>query len=143
MKGGSETDTAGAICQREAILDAAEETERAARSSLAAHYDLIGQPDVSRVEQLKKEILSRYQSGRGTVFTSLIEGPNLFSPSGVALTALSAHERVVANAIRDGMFGVALRDGDWDWAARRDAVDALVRALLRDDILLRMPTFSV
>ena len=120
--------------------DAVEETERAARSSLAAHYDLADQPDAGCVEQLRKEMLSRHQSGRGTVFTSLIEGPNLFSPTGAALSNLSPHDRTVANAIRDGMFGVTLRVGEWDWQARRDAVDALVRALLRDDILLRMPT---
>jgi len=37
------------------------------------------------------------------------------------------------------MFGITLRERRWDWTARRDAMDALVRALLRDDILLRLP----
>ena len=120
--------------------DSAEETERAARSSLAARYDLASQPDPTRVEQLTKEMLSRYHSSRSTVFTTLVEGPNLFAPTEQALESLSTHNRGVAEAIRDGMFAVTLREGVWDWVARRDAVDALVRALLRDDILLRMPT---
>jgi hypothetical protein len=120
--------------------DSADETERAARSSLAAHYDLTSTPDVNRVELLTNEMLSRFHSSRGTVFTSLVEGPNLFAPTELALESLSTHDRCVAETIRDGMFAVTLREGAWDWNARRDTVDALVRALLRDDILLRMPS---
>lgn len=115
-------------------------TERAARSSLAAHYDLASQPDPARLERLTKEMLSRYQSGRGSVFMSLVEGPNLFAPTGPALASLAAHGRSDADLLRNALFSVALRERQWDWTARRDAVDALVRALLRDDILLRMPT---
>ena len=48
--------------------------------------------------------------------------------------------REVAVGIRETIFDATLREGRWDWEARRDAVDALARALLRDDILLRMPT---
>ncbi len=120
--------------------EGAEATERAARSSLAAHYDLAGQAEAARLARLTKEMLSRYQSGRGSVFMTLVDGPNLLAPSGSALESLAPQARTVAHALRDAMFGVTLREKQWDWKARRDAVDALVRALLRDDILLRMPT---
>jgi hypothetical protein len=116
-----------------------EATERAARSSLAAHYDLAGQPEAARLERLTKEMLSRYQAGRGSVFMSLVDGPNLFAPAGSALASLSPQGRADADLLRNAMFAVTLRESRWDWTARRDAVDALVRALLRDDILLRMP----
>lgn len=119
--------------------EGAEATERAARSSLAAHYDLTGQPEAARLERLTNEMVSRYQSGRGSVFTSLVDGPNLLAPSGSALESLAPQRRADADLLRTRMFGVTLRERQWDWTARRDAVDALVRALLRDDILLRMP----
>jgi hypothetical protein len=122
--------------------DGSEATERAARSSLAAHYDLAAEPDPARLERLTNEMLemlSRYQGGRGSIFTSLIDGPNLFTPSGSALASLAPQGREDADLLRKAMFSVTLRDSQWDWTARRDAVDALVRALLRDDILLRMP----
>jgi hypothetical protein len=119
--------------------EGAEAAERAARSSLAAHYDLTGQPEAVRLERLTTEMVSRYQSGRGSVFTSLVDGPNLLAPSGAALASLAPQRRADADLLRSRMFGVTLRARQWDWTARRDAVDALVRALLRDDILLRMP----
>ena len=119
--------------------DIADATERAARSSLAAHYDLVGQADPARLEQLTKEMLSRHQSGRGSVFMSLVDGPNLLAPSGAALDSLPSHGRADAKLLRNAMFALTLRLNEWDWTARRDAVDALMRALLRDDILLRMP----
>jgi hypothetical protein len=122
--------------------DGAEATERAARSSLAAHYDLAGQPEATRLERLTKEMLemlSRHLGGRGSVFTTLVDGPNLLAPSGSALASLAPHGREDADLLRKTMFGLTLRERQWDWTARRDAVDALVRALLRDDILLRMP----
>jgi hypothetical protein len=71
---------------------------------------------------------------------TLVDGPNLLAPLGSALESLAPQACTVADALRDAMFGVTLREKQWDWTARRDAVDALVRALLRDDILLRMPT---
>src|SRR5208283_827989 len=85
---------------------------------------------------ITKEMLSRYQSGRGSVFTSLIDGPNLFAPSGSALASLAPQGRADADLLRNTMFGVTLgerqtgvtlRERQWDWTARRDAVDALVR----------------
>ena len=119
--------------------EGAEAIERAARSSLAAHYDLTSQPDAARLERLTNEMVSRHQSGRGSVFTSLVDGPNLLAPSGSALESLTPQGRADADLLRTRMFGVTLRERQWDWTARRDAMDALVRALLRDDIFLRMP----
>jgi superfamily II DNA or RNA helicase len=119
--------------------EGAEITERAARSSLAAHYELQAQPEAARLERLTKDLLSRYTSGRSSVFVSLVDGPNLFAPSRSALTLLGPQGRIDADLVRKAMSGVTLRDGGWNWTARRDSVDALVRALLRDDMLLRMP----
>jgi hypothetical protein len=116
-----------------------EATERAARSSLAAHYDLASQPEPALLTRLTKGLLSRFQSGHGSVFATLVDGPNLFSPSRSAMMALEAHSRSVAESLRGALFAITQRESQWDWEARRDAVDALVRALLRDDILLRMP----
>lgn len=114
-------------------------TERAARSSLAAHYDLAERASSASVQRLADEMLSRFESGRSSVFTSLTQGPNLFAPSGPALAVLSPRGQADAELLTAGMFAVTLREKRWDWSARGDAVDAIVRALLRDDLLLRMP----
>jgi hypothetical protein len=63
--------------------ESVEATERAARSSLAAHYDLHTQPEQARLERITKDLLSRYTSGRNSVFMSLVDGPNM-CPSGEA-----------------------------------------------------------
>jgi hypothetical protein len=127
--------------------DDSDVTEKAARSSLAAHYDL-GDPEPDRAKQLEEELMARQRSGRETVVGTLIEGPNLLGSHGPALDGLGVHDRDLVALLRDAMFAITHRndpDGEpdqesWNWAARSTAVDALTRALLRDDILLRMPT---
>ncbi len=123
--------------------DDAEATERAARSSLAAHYDLVT-ADSEHATQLEQELLARQASGRETVLTALIRGPNLLGAYGPVLDGLAEADRTLVGQLRDAMFAITLRKDadveDWNWAARSTAIDAITRAILRDDILLRMPT---
>lgn len=123
------------------VIDAddSEPAERAARSSLAAHYDLDSEADAQRQLTLAEEFLSRHRSSRVSVLESLVSGPNLFASQGKSLDCLDESNQKIAAQLRDRLFAITRRDGQWDWAARRDAVDAVIRALLRDDILLRLP----
>lgn len=41
--------------------------------------------------------------------------------------------------MRNLVFQITLRERRWDWTARGEVLDALIRALLREDILLRLP----
>jgi len=116
------------------------ETDRVARSSMAASYELEAEAGSKRSEKLIRELLSRYRGGRGLLLTALVAGPNLFGACGPALQALDPASQEVARQISDALLAVTVRAGNWDWSARRDAVDAVIRAILRDDLLLRMPT---
>jgi hypothetical protein len=55
-----------------AVKDESDITERAARSSLAAHFDL-GDAEPGRVTQLEVELLHRQRSGRDTVLSTLVD----------------------------------------------------------------------
>jgi hypothetical protein len=122
-----------------------EPAEKAARSSLSARYELGPQADPQRATELENDLLRRWRKGRATALSGLLNGPNLLAPNGEAFAGLEPRHRQVAVDIRDAMFRMALRQeenddqGFWDWSARREALDALMRALLRDDLLLRMP----
>jgi hypothetical protein len=116
-----------------------EATEGAARSTLAARYELAATATAERKAALESDLLSRFQSTRNSVLHSLTEGPNLFAPSESTLVDLPVRGRGDAQALRKAMLKATVHEGVWDWSARRDAVDALMRALLRDDLLLRMP----
>ncbi len=119
--------------------DDREPTERAARSSLAAHYDLDSEPDAERETMLIAEFLSRHRSSRASTLENLVTGPNLLAPHGQTLESLNEAGRRITTQMRETLFTITQRDGQWNWAARRDAIAAIVRAILRDDILLRLP----
>lgn len=123
--------------------DDTDTAERSVRSSLAAHYDLV-EADSAHVNRLEQELLTRHASGRDTVLTALVQGPNLLGAYGAVLDGLTEADRNLNEQLREAMFDITLRKEtngeDWNWAARSTAIDAITRALLRDDILLRMPT---
>ena len=116
-----------------------EATERVARSSLACSFELKENNENLDANTLTRLMLGRFRRRRDTVLSSLTEGVNLFAPPDKTLEPLDAFHRQTALAIRDQLFGITLREETWNWPARRDAVDAVVRALLRDDILFRLP----
>jgi hypothetical protein len=116
-----------------------EATERVARSSLACRFELKENNENLDVNTLTKEMLSRFRRRRDTILSSLTEGVNLFAPPDKTLESLDALHRQTALGIRDHLFAITLREQTWNWLGRRDAVDAVVRALLRDDILFRLP----
>jgi hypothetical protein len=113
--------------------------EHAARSSLSIQYDLDPNPDPTLVSKLENELLSRNRRGRLSFLSGLYEGFNFLSPHGTPIDGLSEDQRRIVKARRKALFDQSLEEGEWDWDSRRQVIDALVRAILRDDILLRMP----
>jgi hypothetical protein len=116
-----------------------EATERVAQSSLGYKFELKDDNGDAKVDRLTEEMLSRFRRRRDTVLSGLIEGVNLFAPPDKTLNSLDPLNRLTALGIRDQLFALTQREGQWNWHGRREAVDALVRALLRDDILFRLP----
>jgi hypothetical protein len=114
-------------------------TERVARSSLACNFELKENNENLDATALTKQMLARFRRRRDTVLSSLTKGVNLFAPPEETLESVDVFHRQTALGIRDQLFGITLREKTWNWPARRDAVDAVVRALLRDDILFRLP----
>lgn len=76
---------------------------------------------------------------RARIVDTLVSGPNLFLPLGDALQLLdhAAHDRV--RRMRTLIFDVTRQDNGWNWRQRADVLDAVMRAFLREDILLRLP----
>lgn len=122
--------------------DDGESTERAARSSLAACYTLVPEPDPERLKAIKEAL---WHCGKPTkILMSLVEGPNLFAPGMKSLMKLNKRGSnkdacKVIVSLREALFKMARTNGTWDWHTRSNAIDAFVRAILRDDMLLRLP----
>jgi hypothetical protein len=71
---------------------------------------------------------------------SLVSGPNLFVPIGSDVEFLGAAGRERASRMRDLLFQITLSQAAGsEWVERAKVLDAVVRALLREDILLRLP----
>lgn len=70
----------------------------------------------------------------------MVSGPNLFVPLGDDILAslnVAALRRV--REMLQLVFSMTFADGEWKWDERAKLLDAVVRALLREDILLRLP----
>jgi hypothetical protein len=69
-----------------------------------------------------------------------VSGPNLFVPLGRGISlslGVTAQKRV--REMLQLVFAMTFLGGQWLWEERAKVLDAVVRALLREDILLRLP----
>lgn len=114
-------------------------TDSVARSSLSSWYDLDAVPadDVQWV--LEEAIATTATGGRNSVVDSVISGPNLFVPLGPDVGFLGVNGQERASRMCDLLFQITIDEDSWKWAERAKVNDAVVRALLREDILLRLP----
>lgn len=113
-----------------------EDVDARGGSTLAIQYELAP----SAPDQWEKEVkiaLSRMRGSRG-ILNTLLSGPNLLLPLGRARERLSPSAREDSDALRLAVQDLSWRDGAWQWGARAKVLDALTRALLRKDILLRL-----
>lgn len=113
-------------------------TDSVARSSLAGWYDLDATP-VGTVARAVEEALESRTNARASVTDTLISGPNLFVPIGPEVALLGNAGRERAARMRDQLFRMTFVNNSWEWNERASVSDAVVRALLREDILLRLP----
>jgi hypothetical protein len=77
--------------------------------------------------------------GRASLTDTLVSGPNLFVPIGPDVDFLGTDGRERVGRMRDRLSQMTFSEGPWEWGERAKVLDAVVRALLREDILLRLP----
>jgi hypothetical protein len=114
-------------------------TDSVARSSLSGWYDLDATPDSDAAVAVEEALSTKVKGGRASLSDSLTSGPNLFVPIGPDVDFLGATGRERASRMRDLLFQITFLQGSWEWGERAKVLDAVVRALLREDILLRLP----
>jgi hypothetical protein len=114
-------------------------SEQAARTSQAAVYDLLAEPDPNRLETARIALEGQPLGNRPRVLDTLVSGPNLFLPLGDALRLINDFGQQRVARLRTLIFGVTRQRGSWNWRQRAQVLDAVVRAFLREDILLRLP----
>jgi len=114
-------------------------SEQVARSSLAAVYDLQTDPDPTLSQMALRALETQPLGNRPRIVDTLLSGPNLFLPLGDArrLIDQAGHER--SRRMRELIIKVTRQEGGWNWRQRAQVLDAVVRAFLREDILLRLP----
>ena len=121
------------------LTDEGERPEYRARSSLSARFELTPVGD----EKIKRTILaglkSRPRSKRTSVLDTIVSGPNLLLPRGEAEQRLDDAARQRCRTLRELVMQVSRSSSGWNWTKRAQVLDALVRAFLREDILLRLP----
>lgn len=120
-------------------VDEAQRSEQVARISLAAVYDLQPNADSSLVDIAVQALQQQPGANRTRVADTLISGPNLFLPLGGALLLIDEASKQRSQRMRDLILYVTRHDGKWNWRQRAQVLDAVVRAFLREDILLRLP----
>ncbi len=114
-------------------------TDSVARSSLAGWYDLEADAAGKAAAAVEEALNTTLTGGRASLTDTLVSGPNLFVPIGpdVDFLGVAAHDR--AGRMRDLLFRMTFSQTAWEWGERAKVTDAVVRALLREDILLRLP----
>lgn len=119
--------------------DESKRSEHLAKTSLSAVYDLTPEPDFGLEEIAMRALKVEAIGIRTRILETLLSGPNLFLPLGKAshLIDASGHER--SQRMRKIIFDISLKGGNWNWLQRAQILDAVVRAFLREDILLRLP----
>ena len=105
-----------------------------ARSSMSANYYLDQIPDPSFVDLVIKALRS------GSLEENNVSGPNLLVPLGKdTLDSFDDNAKKRIHEMLRLLFSISFADGKWQWDERAKVLDAVVRALLREDILLRLP----
>lgn len=113
--------------------------EHVVRSSMATAYALRPEPDPQIERQIANALGARPLEGRLGILQTLVSGPNLFTPLGESVTALNKGGRRRVGQLRELIFKVTNQAGGWHWEQRAGVLDAVIRAFLREDILLRLP----
>lgn len=113
-------------------------TDSVARSSLSTSYNLTAMPDNEVARAVEEALRTEGTGGRASLIDTLISGPNLFVPIGPDVDFLKDAGRARAGRMRDLLFQITFSQGEWQWSERAKVLDAVVRALLREDILLRL-----
>jgi hypothetical protein len=121
------------------LEDGSQRSELVVRTSLAAAYDLRSEPDPTILQIVLRALETSPLGGRRRVIDTLLSGPNLFVPLGDALQLINQNGLARIQRMRKLIFDVTRRGGGWNWAQRAQVLDAVVRAFLREDILLRLP----
>ncbi|MFO0881541.1 MAG: helicase-related protein [Gemmataceae bacterium] len=114
-------------------------TDSVARSSLAGWYDLNGDAEGEATSTIEEALNTRVTGRRASLTETLVSGPNLFVPIGPEVDFLEGAGRKRAGRMRDLLFRMTFWQNAWEWGERAKVSDAVVRALLREDILLRLP----
>ncbi len=107
-------------------------TDLVARSSLSGSYDLVIEPEREAIKAIEENLSHK-------VVGTLISGPNLFVPTSPDIDFLSSSALERICKMRDLLFKITCSEESWEWGERARVLDAVVRALLREDILLRLP----
>jgi hypothetical protein len=129
------------LSQRRSVADEAiAPTDTVARSSLSARYELDPIGDLTTTNTILDAFHTASTGGRLSLTDTLVSGPNLFVPleKGEALKLDSTARKRVGEMLRL-LFAMTFSKGQWLWNQRASVLDAVVRALLREDILLRLP----
>jgi hypothetical protein len=114
-------------------------SDQVARTSLAAVYELQTEPDRALLETARTALEAQPLGNRPRVVDTLLSGPNLFLPLGDALRLIDKAGQERIRRMRELIFDVTRQGGRWNWRQRAQVLDAVVRAFLREDILLRLP----
>lgn len=114
-------------------------TDSVARSSLAGWYDLDTDAAGEAAAAVEQALNTTLTGGRVSLTDTVVSGPNLFVPvrPDVDLLGVAASDR--SGRMRDLLFRMTFSQTVWEWGERAKVTDAVVRALLREDILLRLP----
>lgn len=129
--------------------DDAASTESGVRSSLSTRYDLRETPEDEAVAEVERALSTEGSGERASLAETLIGGPNLLVPLGSGMELLDEAGCDQVKEMCRLMWRITCptmqEDEDsppeaWEWQERADVFDAIVRALLREDILLRLPT---
>jgi hypothetical protein len=114
-------------------------SDQVARSSLAAVYDVSSESDVSVSQVVLQALETQPLGNRTRIVDTLLSGPNLFLPLGDGLRLIDQAGQDRSRRMRELILKVTRQQGRWAWRQRAQVLDAVVRAFLREDILLRLP----
>ncbi|HEY1067739.1 MAG TPA: helicase-related protein, partial [Pirellulales bacterium] len=114
----------------------ADSIQATSHAAAAAQYELVDEVSSDAVRRIA-ELLR--VGDRGSRHDWLGSGPNLFTPLGLERTALRADATGRIDEMRRLLFSIAAPTERGRWQERAKVLDAVTRALLRDDVLLRMP----
>jgi hypothetical protein len=127
------------LSRRRGEADGDAPTDSVARSSLSGRYELGASPAEEAAVAVEEALNTTATAGRASLTDTLVSGSNLFVPIGPEVDFLGTSGGGRAARMRDLLFQMTFSQGSWEWDERAKVLDAVVRALLREDILLRLP----